>query len=136
MFIVLLMNYEKISLFLQIASAWLMCDNILSNIRKISYSNSLYDNLLSVEKLLNNVESRRCLLIENDEDQFHGQQSRLNNWEFLNPIQENSALGNFQTLGVIFKSERGKGITNKICLPLKCFPVINNWVMCSFKFVF
>jgi hypothetical protein len=86
-----------------------MCDNILSNIRKSSYSNSLYDNLLSVEKLLNNVKSRRCLLIENDEDQFHGQQSRLKNCEFKNPIQENSALGNFQTLAVLFKSERGKG---------------------------
>jgi hypothetical protein len=94
---------------LQVAAVWLMYDNILTKINKIScVANSLYDKLINVENLLLSSESRYCLLIEKDNDQLHGQKCRLNDWEMQHPIKENSPLGKFYTLSDLIKSNRGK----------------------------
>jgi hypothetical protein len=81
---------------LQVAAVWLMYDNILTKINKISgVANSLNDQLVNVENLLRSSESRYCLLIEKDNDQLHGQKCRLNDWEMQHPIKKKVLLESF-----------------------------------------
>ena len=93
----------------QVASSWLAFDLLCCSIRDIfKEKTSVFDKILKVDVTLTSFKKRRCLLIEKDAHQFRGQESRISDWERVNPIQEYNPSGKFLFFSEIFKCKSSK----------------------------
>ena len=101
----------------QVATSWIAFDNLRTSMLDIiNKSGPSIDAFLNVETLLKSHKNRHCILIERDERQYKGQQSRISNWEDLSSPSEESDvnIGNFQFLTSLFKAKEGNN-KNLMC---------------------
>ena len=95
----------------RVALPWLAFDLLYCTLRDIFKEKfSVFDKIFKVDVTLTSFKKRRCLLIEKDAHQFRGQESRISDWERVNPIQEYNPSGKFLFFSEIFKCKSSKWI--------------------------